>query len=838
MMARNILAIRATAAAVLILSGAVARAQLLEDVDYRREGANAVVQVKLAVRVNFLRALVARSGDLAQTFYDVLPQQQLPSTDSGERRVQGGGGIPSLIITDEPASTSGTAALSRKLVVRLSAPAKIRMRAGRDNRSIEIVLEGLGASVAQLAAKPQTATADAPKPAYYITLQSSDLPGSNLEGSVPAKLQDFEIFTATRSIAGKNVYEINLGYFANQSSAQEALDLVKPRFPKALIVDSTTQTGKPFAAAPSSPSSATAPAVVQPAPPSVAPAQASATAPAPALASSSGAEELLKAAQSAYDSGDTNTAVEKLNQLLALPPNASSRRAQELIGQARLKAGDTARARAEFELFLSLYPTGDDSRRVQETLAGMGSAPVAVAATPAQPEAPPSPWSGSLSAFYYGGQARTRSQDFQDSPLSGLPQPVGENTLSSVDQRQVQIGTDLNWRQRNSESDSRFTLRNSYTRDLIKEEKSKNRLSALFWDYRALKQGANFKVGRQSPTGGGVLNRFDGAQAGYLFAPKWRINAVAGVPTEKLLDTKRRFFGTWIDAEALTPEISGSFYFNQQDIDGQIDRRAVGTELRYFSGGVSMSSQLDYDIAIRGLNIASIQGTWQLADNTVYNFLYDYRATAMLSLGNMLFFQDPNLTTPARRVQDLLRTSSLQALRDQVKSITGYQTQALVGVTTPLNTNWQIGGDIRLTNTDEVKPVAVILPSGQPSTGNLWSAGLQLIGTNLYSSRDTHVFSTTVLSGPTNKGVVLGYNNLSNLGNGWQLEPSLKFDRQTDDTGLRRTRWTPGMRVSYRLLDKASLESELTYERSNSNAPQRTESGSQVFYYFGLRYDL
>jgi hypothetical protein len=85
---------------------------------------------------------------------------------------------------------------------------------------------------------------------------------------------------------------------------------------------------------------------------------------------------------------------------------------------------------------------------------------------------------------------------------------------------------------------------------------------------------------------------------------------------------------------------------------------------------------------------------------------------------------------------------------------------------------------------------------------------------------------------------VLSYNNLSNLGNGWQLEPSLKIDRQTDDAGTKKIRWTPGMRATYRLLEKVSLESELTYERSKSTAPLRNEASNQVFYYLGVRYDL
>ncbi|MBK9574442.1 MAG: hypothetical protein IPO43_17820 [Rhodoferax sp.] len=106
---------------------------------------------------------------------------------------------------------------------------------------------------------------------------------------------------------------------------------------------------------------------------------------------------------------------------------------------------------------------------------------------------------------------------------------------------------------------------------------TKNRLSALYFDHKSFVNGTSFRVGRQSPTGGGVLYRFDGAQAGYTFAPKWKVNAVMGVPTESLLDARRHFYGASLDAEALTKEISGSVYVVQQVIDGEVDRRAVGT---------------------------------------------------------------------------------------------------------------------------------------------------------------------------------------------------------------------------------------------------------------------
>jgi hypothetical protein len=189
-------------------------------------------------------------------------------------------------------------------------------------------------------------------------------------------------------------------------------------------------------------------------------------------------------------------------------------------------------------------------------------------------------------------------------------------------------------------------------------------------------------------------------------------------------------------------------------------------------------------------------------------------------------------------VSDLLTTSTLEQVRGQVKGITADPQQFLLGVTTPLNPKWQIGGDIRMTNVGEVQPVPVILPDGQPSTGNLWGLGGQLIGSNLFSQADTHVFLTSALKGPTYKGILLSYNNMTTLGDGWRLEPSLRYYRQSDNTGIKTQRWTPGMRVSYKFKQHTSVESEMSWENSKRTGPAINESSDRLFYYLGARYDF
>ena len=548
------------------------------------------------------------------------------------------------------------------------------------------------------------------------------------------------------------------------------------------------------------------------------------------------AAKLMAAADAANDRGDYTDAIAAFNSLLNLPPNTRTRKAQEQIGVTRLKAGDTQRARGEFETFLKLYPAGPDSDLVRQFLVNL-PAPTAVVKGRG-PTEPVSTTNGSLSVFYYGGQSQTRSQDFVDSPLGGLPVLLSESNLSGTDQKQVQTNLDLSWRYRDAEKDMRFVVRDNYSADLMPNRPSKNRLSALYFDQRSLTNGTSFKVGRQSPVGGGVLYRFDGVQGSYTFAPKWKVSAVYGVPTDVLLDSKRHFYGAWVDADALAPNMSGSVYVNQQMIDDQVDRSAVGAELRYFNDGMALSGQMDYDQALQGLNIATVQGSWQFADSTVINFLVDRRATPVRSLGNILFFQDPMLPTPARNIQELLATTPIDMLRGQVNGITSFQTQGMLGFTTPVATNWQAGANLNYTNVDEIQPIAVILPNGQPSTGDLWSLGMQLIGSNLYSSRDTHVFSATFMSGPTYKGTMLSYNNLTGIDENWQVEPSLRLYLQEDSLGNKMKRWTPGVRMTYRLMKRVSLETELSYEIADSTGPTRNESSQRMFYYLGARFDF
>ncbi|TXC67321.1 hypothetical protein FSC37_21365 [Piscinibacter aquaticus] len=106
--------------------------------------------------------------------------------------------MPDFIVSDESPARTG---LGRRLAVRLSKPATLRARAGSGNRTIELVLPGLGASIPVAVTTP---AAPARTSGFQITLQQSDNPNLQLDTPIPAALQRYRIHRhAPRSTAAR-----------------------------------------------------------------------------------------------------------------------------------------------------------------------------------------------------------------------------------------------------------------------------------------------------------------------------------------------------------------------------------------------------------------------------------------------------------------------------------------------------------------------------------------------------------------------------------------------------------------------------------------------------------
>ena len=496
---------------------------MLDEVDVQRVGADAVVQIRMARPVRIQRTVSPSDGEL--TIVNYTPQGSDADAASlsvpGDRRIVGRGTLPSVFVTDE--AQGGRNFRERKLLVRVVPASRVLVRAGRDGRSIDVVLRDMGNKIGP--ALPITA-ATTPPPAderFQILLHSSSDPNMQLPAAVPKSVQDYGLSTGQRKLGAETIYEFYLGPFATQAEATRVAALLKERFPQATVVD-TAQQGT-AGAKPDEAAVAATPAPMN-----------------QAEIDAKGAS-LLELALASKAKGDVRAALDACGKLLDLPPNASSRKGQELMGNWWFDAGDIERARREYQLYLELYPRSAEAAGVAARLRALPPPPAVAQAKAPRVTPTTSNINGSIGTYYYGGQSKIRSEEFRDSGLGSLPELVQNPTISGTDQQLLMTNVDVNYRYRSPEHDVRAVFRDNYQANLQNSARNRNRLSALYVDYRSLTNGMSVKLGRQSPSGGGVMSRFDGILAGYSFAPKWKANVVAGQPTDRLLQTRRHFYG-------------------------------------------------------------------------------------------------------------------------------------------------------------------------------------------------------------------------------------------------------------------------------------------------------
>lgn len=52
------------------------------------------------------------------------------------------------------------------------------------------------------------------------------------------------------------------------------------------------------------------------------------------------------------------------------------------------------------------------------------------------------------------------------------------------------------------------------------------------------------------------------------------------------------------------------------------------------------------------------------------------------------------------------------------------------------------------------------------------------------------------------------------------------------------TRWTPGLRLTYRVRQNVALESEFNWEKTRTVGPGSRDDTHRAFFYIGYRWDI
>lgn len=572
------------------------------------------------------------------------------------------------------------------------------------------------------------------------------------------------------------------------------------------------------------------------------------------------AHAFLLDGQEAFDKGDYPKAINRLNRILSLPQNDRTMSAQALIGEAREKNGEIAKARAEYDLYLKLYPNSPEAPKIKQRLATLPAV-----STIRRPTArvvrddKPAEWTvnGSLSSFFFAGQSK---QD--DGPMKR-------------DQESLVSSVNLSARLRDSVTDTRFVFRDTDSRNFMRPSRNYNRIYSAYAERTDREIGYFVRVGRQNPNGAGVLERFDGITGSYNLTPDWKVGAVYGEAVEFGSPFKKNFYGGSVE---LAPQVSrpgASLYGIEQNIDGILNRRAVGSEFRYFDGQVTAFGLLDYDVLYKGLNIGMVQGNYLDKWGNNYFVSYDYRQSPTYSLTNALS------TAGYSTVTDFVNNVGITQARQLVSETTALSTMFATGVTIPFGERWQFGVDYRMseisgTNAtiplaqmckeiqDDANPNDPLCVDGPRGTLRISEMGIcqvdsydlitrtcratsdasgrtnmysaQAIGTNLFVPNGVGVAYLGYIAGPNYTGQNLGLSYIYPFVENWRLENNVRYYTQHSDSGQNMTQFSPSMKLVYQWRGSLSLEGEIGYSESKNTGTTESKNVRE-YLYLGIRWD-
>ena len=542
-------------------------------------------------------------------------------------------------------------------------------------------------------------------------------------------------------------------------------------------------------------------------------------------------------------------AMQLFTKILKYPENQHSAEAQELLGLARQKSGQLAEARAEYEDYLRRYPSGEQSERVRQRLAGIVTAngePSAPLRTPNGQPAGLLPagkftpsrettWTlvGSASMFYIRDDSFRAVRD-----PSVAPDPTADPDTHRVHQNEMLATLDVTGAWNNDETKGKIRFSGSEEHRFNTGSRDLSGIATFLVDTMVKDWNLRTVVGRQTLNTDGVLGRFDGALLSWQPLPMLKVDVVTGSPALSRFDlpgkNDKYFYGAGLGLGPYFGGFETTLYAIEQRDRGLLDRQAVGTDLRYFDQSKFAFANVDYDIHFQRLNAAIFSGSWILPDKSTIYGGADYRRTPFLSTWNALFNQ------PFATLYDMLKQRTNEDLRQFALDQTPIYKSAMIGFSHPLTENLQVSADATIVNlTQPISPIGLDPSLATLSAGNEYYYSTQLIGTNLLKDGDMHIAALRYSQLTTSNRYVVDFNSRYPLTNEWRVSPRLRLGYAVGN-GIDLKEYTvlPSLLVDYYWTKALNLEFEVGVQWTSSMRSGIKSTDTELLATVGLRYDF
>lgn len=522
-------------------------------------------------------------------------------------------------------------------------------------------------------------------------------------------------------------------------------------------------------------------------------------------------------ARATFDAGDHPAAVRLLTRLIEYPEHPRRAEAQELLGLARERGGQLAHAKAEYQEYLRRYPQGPAAGRVSQRLA-------ALATLDSRPRVEAvAKNDGGMDWTAFGGW----SQEYRHDSTT-----IEADTVSTdfTSQSMVITDADLSLRGRGERFDLQARVGAGHLYDLLPDGAgNQTRVSVAYADLGDRRFGINARLGRQSKHTGGVLGTFDGLFLGWRAMPAIRLNLMAGSPVESTGDgffVDRQFvslsanFSGWAEGLEISP------FLIDQTHEGIADRRAVGSELRWFVPGRTLVGLFDYDIDYSALNMAMLLGTFDLPGRWTVTGSLDHRKSPFLTTRNALAGQ------PVASLDELIALFGEDQVRALAEDRTADVDTVSLGVSRPLGTRFQLTADLAGTRISEMPASGGVAEI--PGTGTELSFGAQFIGNSLLRSGDVSILGLRIYDGDASQTTSLSLSSRFPLGGRLRAGPRLRFDhREFKVDGSTQWMASPAVRIDWHTR-RTTIEFEAGGEWMSRELAVDDEKSNR--YWFSLAY--
>ncbi|MDJ0939371.1 MAG: SPOR domain-containing protein [Woeseiaceae bacterium] len=469
---------------------------------------------------------------------------------------------------------------------------------------------------------------------------------------------------------------------------------------------------------------------------------------------------------------------------LEIPGHARRAEARESLGVALERSGQTGQALAEYQAFLDENPESPDRSRVEARMNGLAlvtAEPAPQATASAVPRSSTDGWQldGGISHYYWRNQEQIVHDGNYRVSASGV------------------LGlADATLRRRGARFDVLARFNGAYQHNLVEFDSRGDIgwVSDAFVDVVDHRWGLQGRFGRQSNRRDGVTGRFDGLSLSYQWRPDISFGVSAGLPIDSprfISGSERFFYAASATIENLLDDrLTASVFTQQQTVDSIADRQAVGGEVQYRDGPLSVVALVDFDVSYNVLNSLLVNASWLMENGWTLNARGDVGAMPYLTTRNALAGQT------ATTIDELLLTYTEAQIRTLARDRTAQASSVTIGLSIPLGERFDISTDVTFRQSDATEASGGV--AALPATGSQMFLNATLVGTSILRENDLMLFSLRHNTTRTRDTTMFMVDSRLPFG-GLRIAPRIRVEQHSfASSGTDQTVVTPSVRLLYR----------------------------------------